>query len=61
MFADASLRYKFNKTKLDIELTAQNLFNTQNYTAVYLSANVYTSSTYTIPGRIVLAKVMFNL
>jgi hypothetical protein len=61
MFADASLRYKFNKTKLDIELTAQNLLNTQNYTAVYLSANVYTSSTYTIPGRIVLAKVMFNL
>ncbi|MES2277059.1 MAG: TonB-dependent receptor [Bacteroidota bacterium] len=61
IFADASLRYKFTKTKLDLEITAQNLFDTKNYTAVYLSANVFTSSTYTIPGRIVLAKVMFNL
>ncbi|MDB5004557.1 MAG: hypothetical protein JWQ34_2782 [Mucilaginibacter sp.] len=61
VFADASIRYKFNKTKLDVELSAQNLFNTQNYTAVYLAANVYTSSNYTIPGRIVLAKLMFNL
>jgi len=61
IFADASLRYKFKKAKLDLEVTAQNLFNTQNYTALYLSANVYTSSTYTIPGRIVLAKVMFTL
>jgi hypothetical protein len=61
IFADASLKYKFTKTKLDLELTAQNLFNTQNYTAVYLSANIYTSNTYTIPGRIVLAKVLFNL
>lgn len=61
MFADASIRYRFSKTKLDLELTAQNLFDTKNYTAVYLSANVYTSSTYTIPGRIVLAKMMFTL
>jgi hypothetical protein len=61
VFGDASVRYKFPKTKLDLELTAQNLFNTQNYTAVFLSANVYTSSTYTIPGRIVLAKMMFSL
>jgi hypothetical protein len=61
IFADASLRYKFKKTKLDLEVSAQNLFDTKTYTAVYLSANVYTSSTYTIPGRIVLAKLMFNL
>jgi hypothetical protein len=61
VFGDASVRYKFPKTKLDLEVTAQNLFNTQNYTAVYLSANVYTSSTYSIPGRIVLAKLMFSL
>jgi hypothetical protein len=61
IFGDASVRYKFPKIKLDLEVTAQNLFNTQNYTAVYLSANVYTSSNYTIPGRIVLAKLMFSL
>lgn len=61
IFADASIKYKFIKAKLDLELTAQNLFNTQNYSAVYLSANVYTLNNYTIPGRIVLAKVLFNL
>lgn len=61
IFADASLRYKINKLRTDIELSAKNLFNMQNYSAVYLSANVFTSSTYSIPGRIILAKVMFNI
>jgi hypothetical protein len=60
-FADASVRYKFSKLKLDVELSAQNLFNVKNYTALYLSANVFTSSSYTIPGRMALAKVTFNL
>ncbi len=60
-FADASVRYKFSKLKFDVELSAQNLFNVKNYTALYLSANVFTSSSYTIPGRMALAKVMFNL
>jgi len=61
IFADASLKYKFNKLKLDVELTAQNLFNTKTYSALYLSANTFTSSSYTIPGRFLLAKVMFSL
>ncbi|RWY55591.1 TonB-dependent receptor [Mucilaginibacter gilvus] len=61
MFADASIRYKFKKTKADIELSAQNLFNTKTYSALYLSANSFTSSTYSIPGRFVLAKVTFTL
>jgi outer membrane receptor protein involved in Fe transport len=61
IFADASVKYKFNKTKLDLELTAQNLFNTKTYSALYLSANTFTSSSYTIPGRFLLAKVTFNL
>ncbi|MDB5128837.1 TonB-dependent receptor [Mucilaginibacter sp.] len=61
IFADASVKYKFNKTKLDLELTAQNLFNTKTYSALYLSANTFTSSSYTIPGRFLLAKMTFNL
>jgi hypothetical protein len=61
IFADASLRYKFKKAKLDLEVTAQNLFDTKNYSAVYLSANISTTSTYNIPGRIILGKVMFTL
>jgi hypothetical protein len=61
MFADASLRYKFKKIKADVEISAQNLFNTKTYSALYLSANTFTSSSYTIPGRFMLAKVTFNL
>jgi hypothetical protein len=61
IFADASMRYRFNKTKVDLELSAQNLFNTKTYSALYLSANTFTSSSYTIPGRFLLAKVTFNL
>ncbi|QHS55534.1 hypothetical protein GWR56_08265 [Mucilaginibacter sp. 14171R-50] len=61
IFADASMKYKFDKLKLDLELSAQNLFNTKTYSALYLSANTFTSSSYTIPGRFLLAKVMFNL
>ncbi|MFD0763626.1 carboxypeptidase regulatory-like domain-containing protein [Mucilaginibacter lutimaris] len=61
IFADASMRYKFNKLKLDVELSAQNLFNTKTYSALFLSANTFTNSSYTIPGRFLLAKVMFNL
>jgi hypothetical protein len=61
MFADASMRYKLTKVKADIELSAQNLFNTKTYSALYLSANTFTSSSYTIPGRFLLAKVTFNL
>lgn len=61
MFADASLRYKFKKTKMDMELSAQNLFNTKTYSALYLSANSFTQSTYNIPGRFLLMKVTFNI
>ncbi len=61
MFADASIRYKFKKVKADVELSAQNLFNTKTYSALYLSANSFTSSTYNIPGRFMLAKVTFTL
>ncbi|AMR31474.1 hypothetical protein A0256_08570 [Mucilaginibacter sp. PAMC 26640] len=61
MFADASIRYKLKKVKADVELSVQNLFNTTTYSALYLSANTFTQSSYTIPGRFLLAKVTFNL
>lgn len=61
IFADASARYRFNKKKIDLELSVNNLFNTKTYSALYLSANTFTSNTYTIPGRFALLKVMFNL
>lgn len=61
IFADASVRYRFNKIKTDVELSADNLFDTKKYSALYLSANTFTSNTYTIPGRILLVKATFNL
>jgi hypothetical protein len=60
-FADATARYKLKKIKADIELSAMNLFDTKTYSALYLSANTFTSNSYTIPGRFFLAKVFFNI
>jgi len=60
-FADASVRYKINKIKTDFELSANNLFDTKQYNALYLSANTFTSNTYQIPGRIILLKATFNI
>ena len=60
-FADASARYRFSKSKIDLELDAVNFLNVTSYKALYLSANTFTASSYTLPGRIVLLKAMFSL
>ncbi|MES2113128.1 MAG: carboxypeptidase-like regulatory domain-containing protein [Bacteroidota bacterium] len=61
IFADASVKYTFSKPKMDVELNANNLFNTRKYNELYLAANTFTSSTYVIPGRIIWLKVYFNI
>ena len=60
-FADASVKYRFEKLKTDLELSAANFLNVKTYNALYLSANTLMASSYSLPGRIVLLKVMFNL
>jgi len=60
-FADASIKYRFNKWHTDLQLDATNLLNVKTYDAFYLSANMLTGSSYTLPGRIVLVKLLFNL
>lgn len=60
-FADAFVRYKFNKIHTDLELNLNNLLNVKQYSAVYLSANNYTFSSYQLPGRMMLLKATFNL
>ncbi len=60
-FADASIKFRLNKLKTDVELSAVNLLNVKNYSYLNLSANTFTSSSYTLPGRIVMVKMMFNL
>jgi hypothetical protein len=60
-FADASVRFKPSKWKPNFELSAVNFLDVKTYGAFYLSANTFTASSYTLPGRIVLLKAMFNL
>jgi hypothetical protein len=60
-FADAAAKFRINKWKTDLELSAVNILNVKTYNALYLSANTLSASSYKLPGRIVLLKVMFNL
>ncbi|BAU52331.1 carboxypeptidase-like regulatory domain-containing protein [Mucilaginibacter gotjawali] len=60
-FADASMKFRLKKLKTDVELSAVNFLNVKNYRYLNLSANTFTASSYTLPGRIILLKVMFNL
>jgi hypothetical protein len=60
-FADAFVRYKFNKLHTDLELNLNNILNTKTYSAVYLSANTYSISSYQLPGRMMLVKATFTL
>jgi hypothetical protein len=60
-FADASAKFKVGKWKTSFELSAVNFLNVKTYSAFYLSANTFTASSYALPGRIALLKVMWNL
>jgi len=60
-FADASVKFRFNKLKTDVELSVVNFLNVKNYSYLNLTANTFTSSSYTLPGRIVMLRMMFNL
>ena len=60
-FADASMKFSVKKFKTDVELSAVNLFNVKNYSALSLSANTFTASSFTLPGRIVMLKLFFNI
>jgi len=60
-FADASAKFRIEKWKTDLELSAVNFLNVKTYNALYLSVNTLTASSYTLPGRIILLKVLFNI
>ncbi|MBS1661296.1 MAG: carboxypeptidase regulatory-like domain-containing protein [Bacteroidetes bacterium] len=60
-FADASAKYHITKRNIDLQLTASNLFNIKTYNALYLTTNTLVANSYTLPGRIILFKVLFNL
>jgi hypothetical protein len=60
-FADASAKFRVSKWKTSLEFSAVNFLNVKTYRAFYLLANTFTASSYALPGRIVLLKVMWNL
>lgn len=60
-FTDGSMKFKPNKWKTNFELSAVNILNVKAYRSFNLSANMFTASSYTLPGRIVILKVMFKL
>lgn len=60
-FMDASLRLSVTKWKTDFEISAANFLNVRKYNALYLSANTFTTSSFTLPGRILLLKVLFKI
>ena len=60
-FADAFVRYKLQKIHADLELNLNNLLNVKQYSAVYLSANTYSFSSYQLPGRMMLLKATFTI
>ncbi|HTD97783.1 MAG TPA: carboxypeptidase-like regulatory domain-containing protein [Mucilaginibacter sp.] len=60
-FADASVKFRVIQWKTDFELSAVNFLNVKTYNALYLSANTLTASSYTLPGRIIMIKIMFNI
>jgi len=60
LFADVNMRYKWLKTKTDIEFGITNLNNIKRFDAIYLSANSLTTGTYDIPGRVAMLKATFN-
>ena len=60
IFGDMNLRYKFKKSKIDLELTLQNIFNTKSFIVAALISNVETVSSYKLRPRQILFKLNFS-
>lgn len=59
-FADINFRYKPEKSKIDYEISVQNVFNTSLFTTAVLSNNIETLAEYQIRSRQVLFKMSFS-
>jgi hypothetical protein len=60
-FADASVRFSITKWKTEFEISSTNFLNVKKYSALHLSANTFTTSSFTLPGRIILLKALFKI
>ncbi len=59
-FADAAIRLKPKKSKLDYEIMAQNIFNTKNFIAAIVNNNTQVVSTYQLRPLQIIAKLGFS-
>ncbi len=59
-FADLNFRYKPKKSKIDYEVTCQNVLNTKAFTTAILLSNVEMVSNYQLRPRQVLFKMSFS-
>ncbi|SJZ48294.1 carboxypeptidase-like regulatory domain-containing protein [Sediminibacterium ginsengisoli] len=60
LFMDVTLTWKINKWKTDLELTMNNITNTDTYSTLSLSSNNISESVYTIRPRMFLAKFLYS-
>lgn len=60
-FADALIKFRVKKWKTDLQLSASNFLNVKTYNMLSLTGNTLTSSSYRLPGRTILLKLMFNI
>jgi hypothetical protein len=60
IFSDFSARYKVDKINTEFEVGLNNLANVKTYKTAFLAANVYTTGSYQIPGRMAILRATFN-
>jgi len=60
LFADASVIWKINKLKLDIEIFLSNMLGNEHYSIIGVSENSIYRSVYSIRPRTVLFKYTFH-
>ncbi|AZA54542.1 TonB-dependent receptor [Chryseobacterium sp. G0201] len=60
-FLDAKIKYRLFKSRLELEGTAKNILNIEHYSTRSLLELTQTSSTYELPGRMILLKANFSL
>ena len=60
LFTDLSLQKSNPKLKLDFSVSIKNIFNTTRYTSYSYVDNIFTSSVYRLPGRMMIFRVGFQ-
>lgn len=60
-FTDISVTYKLEKTKINLELGINNIFDVKDFSSLSINTNSYKHSNYQLPGRMGIMKINFIL